>query len=97
MVYIVYLSIRIPVAGGRTYSPDFAYVVKRTNGEKTLNLIVETKDVKAQRDLRGEESQKIRHAKTLFAHFDSDIEVKFETQLRGKVMSEIMREVMERG
>ena len=87
-------SIRIPVAGGGTYSPDFAYVVKRTNGEKTLNLIVETKDVKAQRDLRGEESQKIRHAKALFAHLDSDIEVKFETQLRGKAMSEIMREVM---
>ena len=87
-------SIRIPVAGGGTYSPDFAYVVKRTNGEKTLNLIVETKDVKAQRDLRGEESQKIRHAEALFAHLDSDIEVKFETQLRGKAMSEIMRDVM---
>ncbi len=87
-------SIRIPVAGGGTYSPDFAYVVKQKSGEKTLNLIVETKDVNAQRDLRGEESQKIKHAEALFAHLDSGIEVKFETQLRGRVMSEIMREVM---
>jgi type III restriction enzyme len=89
-------SIRIPVAGGGTYSPDFAYVVKRTNGEKTLNLIVETKDVNAERDLRGEERQKIKHAEALFAHLDSSIDVKFKTQLRGKAMSEIMREVMGR-
>jgi type III restriction enzyme len=52
-------SIRIPVAGGGTYSPDFAYVVKNKNGDKTLNLIVETKGVEGTRDLRGEEKQKM--------------------------------------
>jgi len=87
-------SIRIPVAGGGTYSPDFAYVVKRENGEKTLNLIVETKDVKAERDLRGEEMQKIRHAEALFAHLGSEIDVTFKTQLKGKAMSAIIREVL---
>jgi len=87
-------SIRIPVAGGGTYSPDFAYVVKRTDGGKTLNLIVETKDVNAERDLRAEERQKIKHAEALFAHLDTNIEVKFETQLRARAMSEIMKELM---
>lgn len=87
-------SIRIPVAGGGTYSPDFAYVVKRKDGEKTLNLIVETKDVNAERDLRGEEKQKIKHAESMFAHLSSSIDVKFETQLKGKAMSAIMRDVL---
>lgn len=35
-------SIKIPVAGGYTYSPDFAYVVKTTSGDY-LNFIIETK------------------------------------------------------
>ena len=50
-------SIRIPVAGGGTYSPDFAYVVKKAGGEKTLNLIVETKD-KEKRDLFKDKKNK---------------------------------------
>lgn len=35
-------SIKIPVAGGYTYSPDFAYVVKKAEGDY-LNFIIETK------------------------------------------------------
>ena len=89
-------SIRIPVAGGGTYSSDFACVVKRKNGEKTLNLIVETKDVNAERDLRVEEKQKIKHAESMFAHLDKGIDVKFETQLKGKVMSDIIRKVLQK-
>ncbi|MEY8872095.1 type III restriction-modification system endonuclease [Francisella philomiragia] len=37
-------SIKIPVAGGYTYSPDFAYIVKDKQGQKSLSLIVETKN-----------------------------------------------------
>jgi type III restriction enzyme len=87
-------SIRIPVAGGGTYSPDFAYVVKHTDGNKTLNLIVETKDVKADRDLRAEESQKIKHAEALFASLNSDVKVEFKTQLKGDGMLGIIKEVL---
>lgn len=34
-------------------SPDFMYVVKRENGEKELNIVVETKDVENKSTLRG--------------------------------------------
>jgi len=87
-------SIRIPVAGGGTYSPDFAYVVKHTDGKKTLNLIVETKDVKSDRDLRAEESQKIKHAEALFVSLDSDVKVEFKTQLKGDGMLGIIKDVL---
>jgi len=53
-------SIKIPVAGGGTYSPDFAYVIKSKDGKKKLHLIVETKD-KGERDLFDDEKQKIEH------------------------------------
>ena len=36
-------SIRIPLIGGGTYSPDFMYVVKKMDGSKELNIVIETK------------------------------------------------------
>jgi type III restriction enzyme len=87
-------SIRIPVAGGGTYSPDFAYVLKDADGAKRLNLVVETKDVKAERDLRDEEKQKIKHTEVLFNSFGSDVKVEFKQQLKGESMVGILREVL---
>lgn len=72
-------SIRIPVSGGYTYSPDFAYVVKTTNGEY-LNFIIETKNVSGNDQLRKEEERKIEHAKELFNLISKDIKVEFKTQ-----------------
>ncbi|MDK4605698.1 hypothetical protein QG044_11215, partial [Kingella kingae] len=59
-------SIKIPVAGGSSYSPDFAYIVKTDLGE-TLNLILETKNVQDNDSLRQEEVKKIAHAQALFS------------------------------
>ena len=58
-------AIKIPVAGGGTYSPDFAYFVKTDTGE-TLNLVLESKKVEDSDDLRQEENQKIEHAQKMF-------------------------------
>ena len=44
-------SIKIPVAGGGTYSPDFAYIVKTKSGE-VLNFVIEAKGVAGSDDLR---------------------------------------------
>ena len=65
-------SLKISVAGGETYSPDFAYIVKCNNGE-TLNLIVETKN-KDKRDLTDNEQQKIAHAKKMFEKLETFVE-----------------------
>lgn len=86
-------SIKIPVSGGGTYSPDFAYVVKNKDGRQTLNLIVETKN-KEERGLNSDESQKIRHAQEFFKNINSDIEVKFETQFENNKMKEIIKKLL---
>jgi len=86
-------SIKIPVAGGGTYSPDFAYVLKNKDGKQTLNLVVETKN-KDKRDLYIDEKKKIAHAKELFKSVNSEIEVKFETQFKSEKMKEIIKSLV---
>ena len=91
-------SIAIPTITGGTYSPDFMYVIKRTNGEKELNIIVETKDVKEQSNLRDEENIKIDCAKIFFEQLKQDgYDVKFKKQLSGKKIKAIIDEVLDFG
>ena len=83
-------SIKIPVAGGGTYSPDFAYIVKTDSGE-TLNLILESKNVSDSHELRQEEQQKIKHAEHLFAEISHDVNVKFQTQFKGEDIATLLK------
>ena len=86
-------SIKIPVAGGGTYSPDFAYVIKDVKGKRTLHLIVETKG-KDEEDLAKTEEKKIAHAQALFAHLSEDVKIEFRKQLKGKEIVKIIEGVM---
>ncbi len=86
-------SIRIPVAGGGTYSPDFAYVVKEKSGEQTLNLVVETKN-KEERLLDKAEKQKIEHAKVLFSNLPGSVKVEFRAQFQKEKITEIIKNAM---
>ncbi|RRO11071.1 type III restriction-modification system endonuclease [Pectobacterium aquaticum] len=72
-------SIKIPVSGGYTYSPDFAYVVKTSKGDY-LNFIIETKNVDGKDNIRKEEERKIEHAKELFNQISKEVKVEFKTQ-----------------
>ena len=85
-------SIKIPVAGGFTYSPDFAYIIKDNAGNKSLSLIVETKN-KAKRDLYIDEKQKIKHAEKLFSNSDVGFSVKFKTQFDNDAITDILKNV----
>ncbi len=88
-------SIAIPTISGGTYSPDFMYVVKKTNGEKELNIIVETKDVENKSSLRGIEEAKIECAKIFFKNLsEQGYNVHFHTQLNNKKMLQIIKEVI---
>ena len=88
-------SIAIPTITGGMYSPDFMYVVKRTNGDKELNIVVETKDVEGKTDLRGREKAKIECAKVFFDMFTADgYTIHFKDQLGNKQMAQIINEVM---
>ncbi len=84
-------SIKIPVAGGKSYSPDFAYVLNFENGDKKLHFIVETKNVNSESSLRKEEKQKIRHAEKFF---NGDVKIEFKTQFSNNKIVDLIGEII---
>lgn len=90
-------SIAIPTITGGTYSPDFMYVVKRKDGTKDLNIIIETKDVEGKTDLRGTEGVKIECAEVFFdALSEEGYTVHFEKQLNNKDLLQIINDILGR-
>lgn len=88
-------SIKIPVANGETYSPDFMYLVDKKDGTTELNLIIESKDVESERELRGKENYKIECAKKLFEQLESEgINIKFRKQLSNDKVGTIVRNLI---
>ncbi len=88
-------SIAIPTITGGMYSPDFMYVVKHKNGDKELNIVVETKDVENKTDIRGTEKAKIECARVFFNMLTEDgYTVHFRDQLGNKQMAQIISEVV---
>ena len=88
-------SISIPTIVGETYSPDFMYVVKKMDGTKELNIVVETKLVENQSVLRGTERAKIECARQFFQQLTIDgYQVSFHDQLSNKKVKQIIEEVI---
>lgn len=83
-------SIKIPCAGGSSYSPDFAYVIEYNNGEKKLHFIVESKNVEREDQLRTDEKKKIEHAERLFA---GKVDIKFKKQFKNNHIKDLIREI----
>ncbi len=89
-------SIRIPNITNDLYSPDFMYVVKRADGKKELNIVIETKDVPNDEAKRSVEDAKINNAERFFQQLKLDgYEVKFCRQLQNKKMANIISELLE--
>jgi type III restriction enzyme len=84
-------SIKIPLPGGKSYSPDFAYVLNFSDGEKKLYFIVETKNKESQGFLQ-EEKQKIEYAQKFFG---DAVKIKFKTQFKSNKISDLIREIMQ--
>lgn len=90
-------SIAIPTIVGESYSPDFMYVVKRKDGTKELNIVVETKLVEKKSTLRGIEKAKIQCAKAFFEQLTLDgYTVSFHTQLSNKQVNQIVEDVIKK-
>jgi type III restriction enzyme len=88
-------SISIPTITGQSYSPDFMYVVQKKDGSKTLNIVVETKDVENKSTLRKIEEVKINCAKEFFKQLTIDgYTVEFHEQLNNKKIKQIVDEVL---
>ena len=88
-------SIRIPVANGGTYSPDFMYLVNKTDGTSELNLIIESKNYDTDRNLRDSENYKIDCAKKLFERLENEgVNIKFRKQLSTDKVGAIVRNLI---
>ncbi|MED3719182.1 type III restriction-modification system endonuclease [Geobacillus thermodenitrificans] len=86
-------SIKIPVSGGKSYSPDFAYVLNFEDGRKKLYFIVETKNADSD-SLRDEEIQKIKHAEKFF---DDTVKIKFVTQYNNQKITDLINKIYNEG
>lgn len=88
-------SIKIPMANGGTYSPDFMYLVDKKDGTSELNLIIESKDVDTERALRDQENYKIECAQKLFEQLEKEgINIKFRKQLSNDRVGTIVKNII---
>ncbi|WP_104761019.1 type III restriction-modification system endonuclease [Helicobacter cetorum] len=85
-------SIKIPLAGGFSYSPDFMYVIEDKESKKELHCIIESKGKKDKHVLSKEEERKINQYAPKF--FESLKNVSFKTQFEDTEITEILREVL---
>ena len=85
-------SIKIPIPGGKSYSPDFAYVLRFKDSSEKLCFVVETKD-KEEKDLSLEEKLKIKFAEKLFK---DKIKIQFKKQMRNKKIEDLIKEVLQK-
>ncbi|WQY53817.1 type III restriction-modification system endonuclease [Helicobacter pylori] len=87
--------VKIPIGLNQTYSPDFGYVVE--NNDKKVLLVVETKGVEHENELREEEKRKISTAKKFFEALKKQgVNIEYETKLNNKQLSALINEVLNR-
>lgn len=87
-------SIKIPLPGGQSYSPDFAYVINTDSG-KSLFLIIESKGVNSANKLDEDEKKRIEYAKKMFQDMrDDGFKVVFKTQFNKEQITEIIKEAL---
>ena len=85
-------SIRIPLIGGGTYSPDFMYVVEKDNKVKEVNLVIETKDYETEDMIPSDQLFKINCARAFFNKLqDDNYNVEYKVQLRTTQMLDIIK------
>ncbi|GAA7401901.1 type III restriction-modification system endonuclease [Helicobacter pylori] len=87
--------VKIPVGLNQTYSPDFGYVVE--NNDKKVLLVVETKGVENENELRDEEKRKISTAKKFFeALKNQGVNIEYKTKMNKDQLSALVNEVLNR-
>ncbi len=73
--------VKIPIGLNQTYSPDFGYVVE--NNDKKVLLVVETKGVENENELRDEEQRKISTAKKFFEALKKQgVNIEYKTKIK---------------
>ncbi|WP_024116915.1 type III restriction-modification system endonuclease [Helicobacter pylori] len=87
--------VNIPIGLNQTYSPDFGYVVE--NNDKKVLLVVETKGVENESELREEEKRKISSAKKFFEALKKQgVNIEYKTKMEKDQLSALINEVLNR-
>ncbi len=87
--------VKIPIGLNQTYSPDFGYVVE--NNDKKVLLVVETKGVENESELREEEKRKISTAKKFFESLKKQgVNIEYKTKMEKDQLSALINEVLNR-
>ncbi|GAA8092496.1 type III restriction-modification system endonuclease [Helicobacter pylori] len=87
--------VKIPIGLNQTYSPDFGYVVE--NNDKKVLLVVETKGVENENELRDEEKRKISTAKKFFEALKKQgVNIEYKTKMNKDQLSALVNEVLNR-
>ncbi|OLR41526.1 type III restriction-modification system endonuclease [Helicobacter pylori] len=87
--------VKIPIGLNQTYSPDFGYVVE--NNDKKVLLVVETKGVENENELREEEKHKISTAKKFFEALKKQgVNIEYKTKIKEDQLSALINEVLNR-
>ncbi len=87
--------VKIPIGLNQTYSPDFGYVVE--NSDKKVLLVVETKGVENESELREEEKRKISTAKKFFEALKKQgVNIEYKTKIKKDQLSALINEVLNR-
>ncbi|GAA7172965.1 hypothetical protein ID0408_07720 [Helicobacter pylori] len=87
--------VKIPIGLNQTYSPDFGYVVE--NNDKKVLLVVETKGVENENELREEEKRKISTAKKFFEALKKQgVNIEYKTKMEKIQLSALINEVLNR-
>ncbi|GAA8284062.1 type III restriction-modification system endonuclease [Helicobacter pylori] len=87
--------VNIPVGLNQTYSPDFGYVVE--NNDNKVLLVVETKGVEHENELREEEKRKISTAKKFFEALKKQgVNIEYKTKMNKDQLSALVNEVLNR-
>ncbi len=85
--------VKIPIGLNQTYSPDFGYVVE--NNDKKVLLVVETKGVENESELREEEKHKISTAKKFFEALKKQgVNIEYKTKMNKDQLSALVNEVL---
>ncbi|GAA8375419.1 type III restriction-modification system endonuclease [Helicobacter pylori] len=87
--------VKIQIGLNQTYSPDFGYVVE--NNDKKVLLVVETKGVENENELREEEKRKISTAKKFFEALKKQgVNIEYKTKIKKDQLSALINEVLNR-
>ena len=88
-------SICIPTVASSNYSPDFMYVVKKADGTKELNIVIETKAYDKESKIASDEETKISCAEEFFKEMtDNGYAVHFRKQINSTAVKNIIDDLL---